>query len=50
MPAPESFSSLVYGRHSTRAYLPTPVADELLRELVMQRARRLAAPTCNRVP
>lgn len=36
MPAPDSFSSLVYGRHSTRAYLSTPVADELLRELVLE--------------
>lgn len=36
MPAPEFFSSLVSGRHSTRAFLSTPVAEEVLRELVME--------------
>lgn len=35
MPDLDAFSSLLSGRHSTRAFLPTPVADELLRELLL---------------
>lgn len=31
-----AFSRLLSGRHSTRAFLPTPVADEVLHELLLQ--------------